>query len=123
MEENKDPDYLFSYGDHVSQKAALNWLLSKAEHIQEVLGMYRLRNGFYRLRYIAKPHARDDGSWHDAVISYRYDGQDEQCYINVEAGSRAEALEDARRQALEMLEDGIRFEIIWRKGFLDSLPA
>ena len=123
MDENKDSGYLYSYGDHATQKEAMNWLLSKAEHIQEVLGIYRLRHGGYRLRFVTKPNAREDDSWYDAVISYRYDGQHENCYINTKGSSRAEVLEDARKQALDMLEDGIRFDITWRKGFLEALPA
>lgn len=48
---------------------------------------------------------------HTAYILYRYDGEEECIMIDVQGATRAEMIEDGRRQAREILEPGRRFEI------------
>lgn len=45
------------HNDFLSQKDALDWSLFYAGDVQELISIYRSRDGFYRLRYVPKPHA------------------------------------------------------------------
>lgn len=46
-----------------------------------------------------------------ALICYRYDGEDQSIIIDVTGNSRLEMIADGKRQAREILEEGIRFSI------------
>ena len=46
-----------------------------------------------------------------ALICYRYDGEDQSIIIDVTGNSREEMIADGKRQAREILEEGIRFSI------------
>lgn len=59
----------------------------------------------------------------DALILYRHDGEDQDIMIDVVGTTREEVLEDARKQAREALEEGIRFEVSIRRDLWESLPA
>ena len=65
----------------------------------------------------------DDADHYGALILYRYDGEDQDIMIDVVGNTRDEVLEDARRQAREILEEGIRFEVSIRRQLWEALPA